>query len=69
MSTNRLPIAGFPHLSLAAQDDARLRQRILASLKAAGFTVEANRIVPPKDASGRSVIAAVTAAFQAARAS
>lgn len=67
MTTDRLPIAGFPHLFLAAQNDTRLRQRILHTLKAAGFSIEANRIVPPNGATGRDVIAAITAASQAAK--
>lgn len=65
--TNRLPIVGFPHLFLAAQEDARFRQRILTGLKDAGFTVEAERIIPPQNANSRHVIAAMTAAFQEAK--
>lgn len=67
MTTDRLPIARSPHLFLAAQNDTRLRQRILNILKAAGFSIEADRIVPPKDATARDVIAAIAAAFQQAK--
>lgn len=67
MTTHRLPIDGHPHLFLASHDDERIFKKTIAGLRAAGFTIEPGRIVPPKDAHGPDVIAAITAAFQSAR--
>ena len=64
---SKLPIAGYPHLSLAAQPDLALRARHLVALRAKGFAVQHGHLVPPKDADGRQVIVAITAAFQEAR--
>lgn len=68
MASQRIPIAGYPHLALAAQDDDTLQARIVAALRKAGFKIEAQRIVPPEGADGRQIIAAISAAFQHAKA-
>lgn len=67
MATKPLPIAGYPNLALAAQDDEALHARTVAALKKAGFAIEGGRLFPPDGADGRAVIVAITAAFQAAR--
>lgn len=67
MATKPLPIAGYPHLALAAQDDEALHARTVAALKNAGFTVEHGTLVPPAGADSRAMILAITAAFQAAK--
>lgn len=64
MLTKALPIAGFPHLSLAALDDPQLRRRFLDALRASGFIIETTRVVPPDGADPRAVIGAITVAFQ-----
>lgn len=67
MTSKSLPIAGYPYLALAAQADAAAYDKTLAGLRAQGFTIEQDRIVPPKEADGRDIIAAITAAFQNAK--
>lgn len=67
MTTHRLPIDGHPHLFLASQDDEGIVRRTMAELRAAGFTIAPDRIIPPKDAQQRDVISAITAAFQKAK--
>lgn len=67
MSSERLPIAGYPHLALAAQDDDTLRQNTLAGLRAEGFKVERGLLVPPEGASSQAIIMAVTGAFTSAK--
>lgn len=67
MTSKRLPIVGFPHLGLAAQENNALFDKTVAALRKQGFTVQADQIVPPEGSTGPQVIAAVTAAFQAAR--
>lgn len=68
MNTKRLPIAGYSHLALAAQDDHILHAQIIAALRKAGFTTTPEAIIPPQGADGRSIIRAITSAFQAAKA-
>lgn len=63
MTAKRLPIAGYPHLALAAQGDPALGARTLAGLRKAGFVVEADRIIPPEGTSPQALIAAITGAF------
>ncbi|MBN8913814.1 MAG: hypothetical protein J0H65_17500 [Rhizobiales bacterium] len=65
--TSRLPIAGYPHFALAAQDDKALSTRTLTGLSKAGFVIESDRIVPPQGISAQGIIAAITDAFQAAK--
>lgn len=67
MTSKRLPIAGFPHLALAAQDDQRLFARTLAALQKAGFTIETDKAVPPEGSTGTSIIMALAHAFQEAK--
>ncbi|OAV63314.1 hypothetical protein Barb4_05357 [Bacteroidales bacterium Barb4] len=67
MSTKHLRIKEYPHLLIAAQDDEALHRRLLSSLIASGFQEEAGTLVSPPGASGQEVIAAITAAFQAAK--
>lgn len=67
MTNKRLPIVGHPHLALAAQDDEILQTKILAGLRKAGFTVEKERLVPPDGNDDRSIIRAITEAFQTAK--
>lgn len=67
MLSKRLPITGYPHLALAAQDNHAISARTLAGLRKAGFLIEADRIVPPAGTSSQAVIAAITGAFQAAK--
>lgn len=69
MTSKRLPIAGFPHLFLAAHDDSQLQARTIAQLRKNGFGIEPTRIIPPDGADGRAVIRAITAAFQFAKSS
>lgn len=47
--------------------DPVLLECTLAALRAAGFMVEADRIIPPVDAQGQQVIAAISADFQSAK--
>lgn len=68
MSTPRLPITGFPHLFLAAQDNDVLHTRTVAALKKGGFRIEAGRLVPPEGVDGRFVIRAIADAFHMAKA-
>ncbi len=65
MTSNRLPVSGFTYLALAAQDDGTRHRRILATLIKDGFAVRGSELVPPAGATGQSIIAAITAAFQA----
>lgn len=67
MPATKLPIAGYPHLALAAQHDERLHRATIANLKTRGFTVEPSRLVPPEGAGTTHIIAAITQAFQSAR--
>lgn len=67
--TGKMPIAGHPHLALAHQDNDILQRKTLSMLREQGFSVEANRLVPPDGATGREIIAAITRAFHTAKAS
>ena len=67
MTSKRLPIAGFPHLALTAQNDHRLFARTLAALRKAGFTIETDKAVAPEGSTGTSIIMALTYAFQEAK--
>lgn len=67
MTSKRLPIIRFPHLFLAA-DDSAVQQRMVTDLQKKGFKVGASALTPPEGASGRQVIAAITASFQAVKA-
>ena len=67
MAAERLPISGFPHLALSAQDNDGIRQRTLAHLTKAGFTVNRGHLIPPDVSTGPQVIAAVTAAYHSAK--
>lgn len=66
MTTKRLPIVGFPHLSLAADDG--VLHRMLAELQKMGFTIEASAVTPPEGATGPQVIADITTSFHIAKA-
>lgn len=68
MNTKRLPIAGYTHLALAATDNALLHTKTVALLRKAGFTITSEYVIPPDGADSRTIIAAITAAFQAAKA-
>lgn len=68
MVSQPLPIEGYPHMSLASQDDEEVHNRTLEGLIAAGFRVEADRIVPPEGVQSSDVIAAISGAFQRAKA-
>lgn len=52
---------------VTARGDPLALKKTLAGLRAAGFKVEAGRIIPPADATGQQVIAAISAAFQSAK--
>lgn len=67
MTIRALPLDGFPHMSVTANRDPSLLEGTLAALRAAGFKVEADRIVPPAGATSQQVIAAISAAFQSAK--
>lgn len=67
MASKPLPIEGYPHMTLAGQDDEAVYERTLAGLRAAGFRVEDDRLVPPEGAKSGDVIAAITHAFQQAK--
>lgn len=67
MTIKALPVDGFPHMSLTACGDADLMEGTITGLRRAGFKVEADWIIPPADATGQQVIAAMSAAFQAAK--
>lgn len=67
MASERLPIAGYTHLALAAQDDDALHQKTLAGLRAQGFKVEQRFLVPPEGSSSHAIIMAVTGAFTDAK--
>jgi len=69
MTIAALPVDGFPHMSLTAYGDPALLEGTLAGLRAAGFQVQADRIIPPANATGQQVIAAISGAFHRARAS
>lgn len=64
----KLGVAGYPHLALARQDDEALYARHLNELRANGFAVSDNELVPPDGMTSKDVIAALTAAFQKAKA-
>lgn len=66
MSTKRLPILGFSHLSIAAQANESLDARFLAALNKAGFIKQTGGIAPPTGLTGREIITAITTAFQSA---
>ncbi len=68
MATPRLPIAGFPHLSLSSQDNERLYAKTLATIRNAGFTIEGDLLVPPEGADSRAIIRSITEAFLEAKA-
>jgi hypothetical protein len=67
MASERLPIAGYPHLALAGQDDDTLHQKTLAGLRAEGFKIERGLLVPPHGAGSQTIIMAVTGAFTNAK--
>lgn len=67
MPSPKLPIAGFAHLALAAQEDEGLHRRIITALRKEGLTQRGAELVPPAGATGHQVIAAITAAFQSAK--
>lgn len=67
MTATRLPIAGHPHMALAHQDDPALHAKVTANLRKAGFTIGAERILPPEGMDSRAIIAAITSAFQQAK--
>ncbi|HEX2842108.1 hypothetical protein [Hyphomicrobium sp.] len=66
MASSRLPVAGFPHLALSAQDDD-FRQKTLTRLRAEGFKVDHGLLVPPEGATSPAVIMAITHAFHEAQ--
>jgi hypothetical protein len=67
MTSTWLPIAGFPHLFLDAQDDGPLQARTLAHLRKAGFRIESTKLIPPDVSDGPAVIRAITVAFEHAK--
>lgn len=67
MPSKPLPIEGFPHMSLAAQDNDILYRKLLDGLKAAGYRIEPDRIVPPAGAQTADIKAAIGGALQAAK--
>ncbi|MFA5957820.1 hypothetical protein [Hyphomicrobium sp.] len=67
MSTKPLPIIGYPHLALAAQEDGALFARTTEGLRMTGFKIHPDHVVPPESFDGRQIITAITAAFQKAR--
>lgn len=69
MTIRALPVEGFPHLSVTANRDPALLASTLAGLRAAGFKVEADRLIPPAGTTGPRVIAAISGAFQSAKGS
>lgn len=68
MASKPLPIAGYPHMHLAEQENDKVHERILTELRARGFAVEPELLVPPENASTTDVIRAITDAFQRAKA-
>ena len=54
-------------MSLASQDDETVHERTLARLRAAGFRVVGDRLVPPDGAKSSDVFAAISDAFQRAK--
>lgn len=69
MTIRALPVEGFPHMSVAVNRDPALLEGTLACLRAAGFKVEGDRIIPPTGATGPQVIATISGAFQIAKGS
>jgi len=61
----RLPVIGFPHLSIAAQSNPKRAAAIAASLQANGFTINPSGATPPPGADEPTVISAITRAFLA----
>lgn len=54
-------------MTLASQDDETVHERTLTGLRATGFRVEGDRLVPPDGANSSDVIAAISDAFQRAK--
>lgn len=54
-------------MSLASQEDETVHERTLAELRAAGFRVERDRLMPPDGAKSSDVIAVISDAFQRAK--
>ncbi|WP_072387109.1 hypothetical protein [Hyphomicrobium sp. CS1BSMeth3] len=67
MKAKGLPIEGYPHFTLAGQEDELIFARTLANLRAAGFEVHADRLVPPAGTDSPRLIAAISSAFQQAK--
>ena len=67
MASKPLPIEGYPHMTLVGQDDEGVYERTLAGLRAAGFRVEDDRLVPPEGAKSSDVIVAISDAFRKAK--
>ncbi len=55
-------------MTLACQEDETVHEETLAGLREAGFRVEGDRLVPPDGAKSSDVIAAISDAFQRAKA-
>jgi hypothetical protein len=68
MATPRLPIAGFTHIALSAQDDEGLHAKTIANLRKAGFKIDGDLLVPPEGADSRAIIRSITEAFLEAKA-
>ena len=54
-------------MTLASQEDDTVHEKTLVGLRAAGFRVEGDRLVPPDGAKSSDVIAAISDAFQRAK--
>lgn len=54
-------------MTLVGQDDEAVYERTLAGLRAAGFRVEDDRLVPPEGAKSSDVIVAISDAFRKAK--
>lgn len=67
MNPKDLPVEGCPHISLAGQGDETLQWNILAGLRAAGFTIKSDRVVPPPGAKSQDVITTISNAFREAK--
>ncbi len=63
MPSQRIPVAGYPHLSIAAQNDDAMATRLLGHLRKAGFVVEPSLATPPDGMTSKAVIRAITEAF------